>query len=99
MPDHDIDMDRRRARPRRRWLRYLKRMLIGLSISLNILFLSSIVAGYFIYRQLFNHPVLTNAEKLEESKLHELVKNYPLLSKIFQLQENQFIFLDHISEE
>ena len=99
MNGEGIEIGRTQVRRRRRWIRYLKRLLIGISISLNIVLITSIAAGYFVYRHLFNRVDLTNVETLSDLKLPAFIEDSDLLAKILQLQEKQFNSVNNLIQE
>jgi hypothetical protein len=91
-----------RLRPGGRIVRSLKRFLITLSVALNIIFVSLLIAGYFIVKNVKKSGSLTNLQNIksiEDLNLPDSMKNSDLMKKVLELQGQNIRVINDLSED
>lgn len=90
------------TRPGGRIFRSLKRFLISLSITLNIIFISLLIAGYFFIKnskKSGGFSNLQNVRSVEDLSLPDNVKNSELLKKLVEMQDQNIKVINELSGE
>jgi hypothetical protein len=80
---------RKQTQPGGRFSRSLKRFLISLSITLNIILISLLIAGYYLYKNANQGGKISNLQDIrgiEDLTLPDSVKNSDLMKKVLELQ-------------
>lgn len=102
-PKVEIPREERRPAPHRpagRITRSLKRFLISLSITLNIIFISLLVVGYFLIKNVNKSGNLSdrqNTRSVEVLNLPASVKNSDLMKKVLELQGQNIKIINELS--
>ena len=94
--------ERPRPRSRGRIFRSLKRFLISLSVTLNIVFVSLLIAGYFLLKNVKKDGGLTNLQNIksvDDLNLPDSVKNSDLFKKLVESQDQNLKVINELTGE